>query len=80
MVDHQRQIVAARVLGYSIGSWCPTPDGTGPAMAVAIQFDVQAGNGTLPFLVRLKSRRAVDEMIANLAKFRDEVWPQGEAP
>jgi hypothetical protein len=49
-------------------------------MAVAMQFDVQAGNGTLPFLVRLKSRRAVDEMIANLAKFRDEVWPQGDSP
>lgn len=56
---------------YTVGSWCPTPDGTGPAVAVAIELKV---NGLPPLVMRLKSRRAVQEMIFALEKHRDDVF------
>jgi len=64
--------VGVTIESYSIGAWCPTPDGSGPPEAVAIQLNIP-GLG-FPLFMRLKSRRAVDEMIEVLAKHRDDVW------
>ena len=59
---------------YSVGEWCPTPDGTGPAEAVAIEINVK---GLPPLVMRLKSRRAVNELIHALQKHRDGVFRRG---
>lgn len=61
------------VTEYTVGDWCPTPDGTGAPEAVGIQImtDVPDVN----FVMRLKSPAAVDEMIAALTRHRDSVWP-----
>lgn len=61
---------------YTVGSWCPTPDGTGPATAVAIQFSIK--DDDLEFLLRLGSRERVNQFIAALEYYRDDVWPQEE--
>lgn len=55
-----------------VASWCPTPDGSGPAEAVALHF---AAAGMGEFAVRLKTARAVDELIAMLERHRNDVWP-----
>lgn len=68
-----RGLVGLKCLGYSVGSWCPTPDGTGPATAVAIEFEIV---GCPPLIVRLKSPAAVDEFIAALRRHQADVWPE----
>lgn len=59
---------------YVVGSWCPSPDGSGPATAVSIQLVTNVPDVT--FFMRLKSPAAVDEMIAALSRHRDDVWPK----
>lgn len=59
--------------GYSVGSWCPTPDGSGKPTAVAISLRVK-GMGDL--VVRLKSPKSVDEMVRLLLQYKQEVWPK----
>jgi len=60
------------VTEYIVGDWCSTPDGSGPAEAVAIQLITDAPD--VSFMLRLKSRGAVDEMIAALERHRDSVF------
>ena len=71
------QLFGVTVTEYTVGSWCPTPDGSGPAEAVSMQFmtDVNLKSTMLSFFLRLKSPAAVDEMIAALVRHRDDVWP-----
>jgi len=57
---------------YKVASWCPTPDGTGPAEQVHLVLNVKWMDA--PFILRLKSRRATDELIAALQRHRDDVW------
>ena len=66
------------VTEYTVGSWCPTPDGSGPAEAVAIQ--IMTNMPDVSFFMRLKSPAAVDEMIASLERHRRDVWPDADAP
>lgn len=65
------------VLEYQVGSWCPTPDGSGPATAVALRFHgpVLGTDRMVSMHLRLKSARAVDELIAALERHRNDVWP-----
>lgn len=59
---------------YFVGSWSPGPEGANtPPTQVHISFDFP---DIATFVVRLKSRRAVDEMIATLIEHRDYTWPQ----
>lgn len=66
-----RSLVGATIEEYTVGSWCPTPDGTGPATAVCIELRV---DGLPPLIMRLKTPAAVNKMIAALEKHRDDVW------
>lgn len=61
----------------TVGSWCPTPDGSGPAEAVALQL-VNDESGA-SFFMRIKTPAAVDELIASLIRHRDDVWPDYES-
>lgn len=60
------------VKSYGVGSWCPTPDGSGPAEAVAIDIELETGEH---LVVRLRSPRAVDQMIQMLLRHKRDVWP-----
>lgn len=48
---------------YSVGAWCPTPDGSGKPIAVAITFKLKGSPH--PMVLRLKSKGAV-EMLKRL--------------
>lgn len=61
---------------YSVGSWCPTTDGSGPAEAVALQFVTK--NPAISIFLRLKSPAAVDELISALQRHKEDVWPIGK--
>lgn len=64
------------VTEYGVGSWCPTPDGTGPAEAVVLHLKVHGPVGVQQFGLRLRTARAVDELIAMLERHRNDVWPE----
>jgi hypothetical protein len=55
----------------SVGVWSPAPEFDGKPTQVHIIFDMPEV-GT--FVTRLKSREAVDGMIAALVEGRDQVW------
>ena len=63
------------VKSFTVGSWCPTPDGTGPAEAVAISIELETGEH---IVMRLKRPERVDEVIQMLLRHKRDVWP--EAP
>lgn len=58
--------------GYTVGAWCPTRDGSGPAEAVVLEIPVM-GIGKVG--LRVKSRRAMDELVQLLGEYADQVWP-----
>lgn len=60
------------VKGYSVGSWCPTPDGSGPAVAVGIAIHLETGED---LVFRMETARAVDDMIQLLLRHKRDVWP-----
>jgi len=57
---------------YTVGQWCRSTDGTGKPEAVAICLELDGFAGAL--VMRLKTRRAVDDMIAALREHRDGVF------
>lgn len=60
------------VKSFTVGSWCPTPDGSGPAEAVAITIELMTGE---QLVCRIKSARAVDQTIQMLLRHKRDVWP-----
>lgn len=60
------------VKSVTVGSWCPTPDSSGPALAVALAIKLET-NEDLVF--RMKTPRAVDEIIQLLLRHKRDVWP-----
>lgn len=58
--------------GYSVYSWGPERDGRGPKTQVHLLLPI-SGVGSIA--LRLKSKCAVDEMIAALTRHRNDVWP-----
>lgn len=65
-------LMGPQLEGYTVGAWCPSTDGTGKPTAVALSLQVK-GLGDL--VLRLKSPRAVDEMVRLLLQYKGEVWP-----
>lgn len=63
---------------YHVASWCPLPDGQGPATQVHFMLKIK-GIAT-PLTLRLKSARAADELISVLERHRFDVWPTPEHP
>ncbi len=61
------------VAGMTVGSWCPTQDGSGQPECVALIIDLQDG---MQFVCRLRSPRLVDEMIQALLRHKRDVWPE----
>ena len=59
--------------GLTVGEWCPTPDGSGKPEAVALVFNVREFGD---LVMRLKSRRACNEIIDALTAHRDAVFPE----
>lgn len=62
--------------GYNVVEWHPTQDGTGPATAICLVLPFKVGGVEANIMMRLKSRRAADELIGILEKHRNSVWPR----
>lgn len=60
--------------GYEVAEWTPLPDGKGKPQQV--HFVLRCGPAM--FTLRMKSSRAVNELIETLATHRDGVWPPEE--
>lgn len=58
--------------GYEVCSWRPGPAGSGPAEQVHVLLSMAPG---MKAILRLKSARALDELIGVLLEYRNEVWP-----
>lgn len=71
----KQALFGPNVKSFTVGSWCPTPDGSGPATAVGISIETER-HGDL--VLRLKSPHAVDRLIQLLLRHKRDVWP--EAP
>ena len=67
-------LIGPRVHSFTVGSWCPTQDGTGPAVAVAVSIEANLGD----IVLRLKSPEAVDDMIQMLLRHKRDVWPNAK--
>lgn len=65
--------VAIEIEGYSVSSWRPSVDDSAPCEQV--HFAIQL-KGVPPLVLRIKSRRAMDELISTLNMHADEVWPE----
>jgi hypothetical protein len=70
-----QEMFGRTVKSWTVGSWCPTPDGSGPASAVAMTIELMTGEH---IVMRIKTPRAVDETIQMLLRHKRDVWP--EAP
>jgi hypothetical protein len=66
-----RPLVGPKVTSFTVGSWCPTLDGTGPATAVAISIETSLGD----LVLRFKSPAMVDDLIQSLLRHKRDVWP-----
>ena len=66
-----------KVEEYGVSSWTPERDGKGTLEAVVFHIKVRVGEKEFVELgLRLKSARAVDELIALLERNRNNVWPE----
>lgn len=70
-----RPLRGPNLVSWSVGEWCPTPDGTGPATAVGLSLELENG---VDIVLRLKTPRAVDDLVQMLLRHKRGVWP--EAP
>lgn len=71
--SNPRPLIGLNLIDYTVGEWCPTPDGTGEPTAVAISLQVE---GLGDVVLRLKSPQRVDELIQMLLRHKRGVWPE----
>jgi hypothetical protein len=62
------------ISGIEIGSWTPQKDGKGKAEQVHLMIRLRGGEQ--PFVMRIKSRQAIQSLIDALILHRDDVWPE----
>lgn len=59
---------------YHVAEWVPGDNGIGKPEAVALRFLLAGAFDGVEFMIRFKSRRAVNELIDLLKQYRDQVW------
>jgi hypothetical protein len=69
-------VVHAEIEELIVGSWCPLPEGQGPATQVHMM--IKSDIISVPQVMRFKSRASITQVIEALSLHRDDVWP--EAP
>lgn len=68
-----RRLITASGVGYDVYSWSPGKSGEGvPATQVHLVLPVV---DEVSVVLRLKSARALDELVAVLLQHRKDVWP-----
>jgi hypothetical protein len=56
----------------AVGSWTPTPDGSGKPVYVALSIELATGES---LVCRLKTPALVDDLIQALLRHKRDVWP-----
>ena len=64
--------IKAEFDGYTVCSWNPEKDGKGPSTQVHLLMNFKNG---ISFAIRMKTKNAVNQMIAVLEFHRNDVWP-----
>ncbi len=59
-------------VAYEVCSWRPGPPNSGPCTEVHLLLPVTRDHRVA---LRMKSARAVDELVAVLLEYRKDVWP-----
>lgn len=71
-----KPLMGFRVNAFTVGDWCPTPDGSGPAQAVAVSLNVQIeADVDAEFVWKLRTPADVDTLIQSLLRHKRSVWP-----
>ena len=73
--NNPRPLLGPQIESFTVGSWCPTPDGSGKPTAVAISLEI-SGFGDL--VMRIKSPQEVDRIIQMLLRHKRDVWPDSK--
>lgn len=60
---------------FTVGSWCPTLDGSGPATAVAISAHTKLFGAPMDIVLRIKSPMELDRIVQMLLRHKRDVWP-----
>jgi hypothetical protein len=73
----QSKLFVIEVEGLEVTSWTPGQPGQHiPCTQVHLILNLPSLDGQ--FVMRIKSRRAADALIAALIEHRDHVWPEGQ--
>jgi len=64
------------IKSISVNEWHPLPDGQGKPEQVHLW--IQMEDSDIPFVMRFKSPKPVDELIVALITHRNGVWPKDE--
>lgn len=68
-------LIGPDVESFTVGSWCPTPDGSGKPVAVAISLRVTIADIPMDLVMRIKSPMEVDRIVQMLLRHKRDVWP-----
>lgn len=71
--SNPQPLIGPQIESFTVGSWCPTSDGTGKATAVAISVEIR---GIGDIVIRIKSPQEVDRMVQMLLRHKRDVWPE----
>lgn len=71
MESDPHPLMGPNIEAFSVGSWCPTPDGSGKPTAVVISIKV-AGFGDI--VMRIKSPMELDRIVQMLLRHKRDVW------
>jgi len=66
-------LMGPNIESFTVGSWCPTPDGTGKPEAVAISIKA---SGLGDIVMRIKSPMELDRIVQMLLRHKRDVWPE----
>jgi hypothetical protein len=66
-------LIGPQIESFTVGSWCPSSDGSGKPEAVAISVYI-AGLGDI--VIRIKTPQELDRVVQMLLRHKRDVWPE----
>lgn len=73
-----RPLIGPNVRSFSVGSWCPTQDGSGKPECVAISVEVDLAGKPVDLVIRIKSPMELDRIVQMLLRHKRDVWPDAQ--
>ena len=68
-------LIGPNIESFTVGEWCSSPDGTGPATAVAISARTTVAGLPMDIVIRIKSPQELDRTVQMLLRHKRGVWP-----